>query len=109
MIGILFVTALYTKISANLFRNLVVGVLIAAVSQLVLFFIMLFSGFSHAMLLLYAGIGVLITGFYILIDLVQIMTPAVVSYDDYILGAMLLYIDIIRMFIYILAILGKSK
>ena len=61
------------------------------------------------MLLLYAGIGVLITGFYILIDLVQIMTPDVVSYDDYILGAMLLYIDIIRMFIYILAILGKSK
>ena len=47
-----------------------------------------------------------VVGFYILIDLVQIMTPSVISYDDYILGAMMLYVDIIRMFIYILMILG---
>ena len=70
---------------------------------------MLIGGFSHAMLLVYGSLGVLIVGFYILIDLVQIMTPDVISYDDYILGAMMLYIDIVRMFVYILMILGSKK
>jgi len=109
IVGILFVAALFTKITANLFRNLVIGILIGVVTQLVLCVVMLMSGFSQAMLALYAGIGILVVGFYILIDLVQIMTPDVISYDDYILGAMMLYIDIIRMFLYILVILGKSK
>ena len=69
---------------------------------------MIIGGFSQALLLVYGSVGVLIVGFYILIDLVQIMTPDAISYDDYILGAMMLYIDIVRMFLYILMILGKK-
>jgi FtsH-binding integral membrane protein len=37
------------------------------------------------------------------------MTPDAISYDDYILGAMMLYVDIVRMFLYILMILGKKN
>lgn len=104
VLGTLFATALVTKISANLFRNLVIGVLIAAVMQLVVFLVLMIGGFSQAFVGLYAALGIIVVGFYILIDLVQIMTPETISYDDYILGAMMLYIDIIRMFIYILMI-----
>lgn len=104
--GTLFVSALFTKISATLFRNLIIGVVVASVMQLVLFFVMLIIGTNYAEVCLYAAGGMLVVGFYILIDLVQIMTPSVISYDDYILGAMMLYVDIVRMFIYILMILG---
>jgi FtsH-binding integral membrane protein len=104
--GTLFVSALFTKISATLFRNLIIAVVVAATMQLVLGLVMLIIGANQAEICLYATGGIFVVGFYILIDLVQIMTPSVISYDDYILGAMMLYVDIIRMFIYILMILG---
>ena len=104
--GSLFVSALFTPISATLFRNLIIGVIVASVMQLVLFFVMLLIGANQAEVCLYATGGIFVVGFYILIDLVQIMTPSAISYDDYILGAMMLYVDIIRMFVYILMILG---
>ena len=52
---------------------------------------------------------VFVCGIYVLIDLVQIMTPEAFGMDDYILGALMLYVDLVRMFIYILAILGSNK
>jgi len=43
------------------------------------------------------------------IDLIYIMVPGALDLDDYILGALMLYLDIIRMFMFILEILGKAK
>jgi len=37
------------------------------------------------------------------------MDPNTMSMDDYILGAMMLYIDLVRMFIYILALAAEKK
>jgi FtsH-binding integral membrane protein len=37
------------------------------------------------------------------------MIPGAMDLDDYIMGSLMLYVDIIRMFIYILAIFGKGK
>jgi FtsH-binding integral membrane protein len=71
--------------------------------------ILLVCGSDSWMIAGYCVIGVILCGFYILIDLMMIMTPGAISYDDYILGAINLYIDMIRMFIYILAILGSKK
>jgi FtsH-binding integral membrane protein len=34
------------------------------------------------------------------------MKPGLMDYDDYILGALNLYLDIVRMFIYLLMLLG---
>ena len=39
----------------------------------------------------------------------KIMDMALIAQDEYILGAFMLYIDIIRLFIYILEILGDKK
>jgi len=37
------------------------------------------------------------------------MKEGLIPWDDYILGAIRLYVDLIRMFLYILALLGKKK
>ena len=68
--------------------------------------VLFFWGLSDWDMLLMSCFGVLISGIYILIDLLKLMTPSVCSYDDYILGALMLYMDMVRMFIYILRILA---
>lgn len=57
----------------------------------------------------YASCGIFVAGIYILVDLLMIMTKGVYDLDDYIMGALNLYIDILRMFIYIVMLLGKRK
>lgn len=54
---------------------------------------------------------VIVFGFYILIDTQLIIgnKSNELNDEDYILGALILYIDIIQMFIYILRILGEKK
>ena len=74
-------------------------------SMIVLFF----WGLGDWEMILVSVFGVLFSGIYILIDLLKIMTPDVCSYDDYILGALTLYIDMVRMFIYILRIFAAAK
>lgn len=107
--GCLFVAALFTKITARLVCNLIIGILVACVLQLIFMIVLLVMGLNSWEVALCAVFGILITGGYILIDLLQIMTPDVISHDDYILGAINLYIDLVRMFIYILALLAKKK
>jgi hypothetical protein len=86
-----------------------IGIVVAVVLQLIFMLMMLFVGFDSWIFAAYAVIGVVVTGIYILIDLVKIITPGGISYDDYILGAIMLYVDLLRMFIYLLALLGKRK
>ena len=107
--GCLFAAALFTKITARLVCNLIIGILVACVLQLIFMIALLVMGLNSWEVALCAVFGILITGGYILIDLLQIMTPDVISHDDYILGAINLYIDLVRMFIYILALLAKKK
>ena len=77
--------------------------------QILLMFILFFFGLNDLELMIFSCLGVVIAGIYILIDLLKIMTPNVCSYDDYILGAMILYLDMVRMFIYLLRIFAKEK
>ena len=63
---------------------------------------------SQTMYIVYASLGILSSGLYIIIDLILILKPGMSDMDDYILGAMSLYLDIIRMFIYILMLLGNK-
>ena len=61
------------------------------------------------MFVVYAITGATCAGIYVLIDLIYIMIPGVTDLDDYIMCSLMLYVDIIRMFIYILMIFAKSK
>ena len=71
--------------------------------------VLFFWGLGDWDMIILSVFGVLFSGIYILIDLLKLMTPEVCSYDDYILGAMMLYLDMVRMFIYILRIFAEAK
>lgn len=49
------------------------------------------------------------SGVYVIIDLIMVMIPGAINNEDYIMGALMLYADIMRMFLYILMIFGKKK
>lgn len=57
--------------------------------------------------MLYGTAGVLVYGVYVIFDLKIIAEK--IEVDDYILGALTLYIDLISLFVHILYILGKKK
>ena len=46
---------------------------------------------------------------YVIVDLLFIMDMALIAQDEYILGAFMLYVDIVRVFMYILIILSDKK
>jgi len=71
--------------------------------------VLFFWGLGNWDMIILSVFGVLLSGIYILIDLLKLMTPEVCSYDDYILGALMLYLDMVRMFIYILRIFAEAK
>ena len=55
--------------------------------------------------LIVQGVMVVLTSIYIIFDTRLIMSK--MSYDDYIIAALLLYIDIINLFLYLLSIFGS--
>ena len=67
--GCLFVAALFTKITARLVCNLIIGILVACVLQLIFMIALLVMGLKSWEVALCAVFGILITGGYILIDL----------------------------------------
>ena len=58
-------------------------------------------------MILYCSAGILIYGFYVIFDLKMIAER--IEIDDYVLGAMTLYADLITLFIYILQLLGEKR
>jgi FtsH-binding integral membrane protein len=67
---------------------------------------MMISG-SQTGSIIYFGVGILIYGFYVIIDMKMIVEK--VEIDDYILGAVMLYVDLMTLFIQILQLLGNRK
>jgi FtsH-binding integral membrane protein len=84
---------------------------------IVLFMAMLFLGifswiaWTPFLNTLYCSLGLILFGIYIVIDTQLIMGGKrfQLSMDDYVVGALLLYIDIIQIFLYILMILGGGR
>jgi len=60
---------------------------------------------------LYCCLGVFVFGIYLIVDTQLIMGGKQVelAIDEYILAAMMLYIDIIQIFLYILRLLGDRR
>lgn len=106
----LFVTAMCTPASQHLLKFLIIGLILSAILQ-VMFLVSLFflDSISNQFMILYATIGCLASGIFVLVDLVLIMKPGMMDMEDYILGALSLYLDIVRLFIYILMLLGKRN
>jgi FtsH-binding integral membrane protein len=89
---------------------LVVALCVGVVLNLLFLMLMVhWMWISSINVALWGALGMVLSGIYVLIDLIYVMIPGAFSMDDYILGALMLYADIVRMFIYILMIFGKSK
>lgn len=66
---------------------------------------------SEILYLMYISFGIIVYGFYLLIDTQLVCGGKTwqLSEEDYIIGALILYIDIIILFIKILALLSKTR
>lgn len=66
-------------------------------------------GWSYWLYNLYCVFGVILFGIYILFDTQMIIggKRLQLSMDDYVIGALILYIDIIQMFLYLLSLFGR--
>ena len=56
-----------------------------------------------------AVVGCFMSCIYVIVDLLFIMDMALIAQDEYILGAFMLYVDIVRVFMHILIILSDKK
>lgn len=88
------------------------GFLFVAVIILLLFGIIAIFVHSRIMNLVYASLGALIFSFYLIYD-TQLMMGGnhkySISPEEYIFAALNLYLDIVNIFMYILAIIGNSR
>jgi FtsH-binding integral membrane protein len=57
--------------------------------------------------LILQGIFVVLTSIYIIVDTRFILEK--LSLDDYIIGALMLYVDVVNLFLYLLAIFGVAS
>jgi FtsH-binding integral membrane protein len=64
---------------------------------------------SELMHLIFCWVGLIITCIYVIYDVYLITEKHGLEYDDYIIGALLIYTDVITMFIYILSIIGNRN
>jgi FtsH-binding integral membrane protein len=86
-----------------------IAILAACILQLCIMIPMMIAGYCEGMWILYCMLGVLISAGMIYFDLFIIMLAGKYAMDEYIYCALLLYIDIIRLLIYLLMIFGKAK
>ena len=57
--------------------------------------------------LIFWWVGLIITCIYVVYDVYLITEKDGLEYDEYIIGALMLYIDLVNLFIYLLSIFGE--
>lgn len=83
------------------------ALMISLVMQLIGFLFFMTMASNQTAITMYAAGGIVIYGIYVIIDLKYIAER--IEVDDYILGALTLYIDLMSLFIYLLQFLGSKK
>ena len=85
-------------------------VIILSVILLILFIVTMFTD-SPLIRNIYCGVGGLLFSIYLIIDTQMIMGGKTIELgvDEYALAALLLYIDIIQIFLYILQLLSNNN
>jgi hypothetical protein len=86
------------------------GILFAFIAPFIMFGIFAWIAWIPVLHSLYCALGAAIFGIYLVIDTQLIVGGGryELSMDDYVAGALMLYIDIIQIFLYILSLLGNN-
>lgn len=101
----LFVASMFMQDCSNYGLTMFGAIIVACLVQLILIPLMFTT--NTRSILLVSLLATVIFSAYVVIDLHLLATR--ISVDDYILGATMLYIDLLRLFIFILQIVGRRK
>ena len=87
------------------------GIIVVLACSILLFGFFAIFTYNQILYTVYCLFAVIMYGIFIVYDTQLIAGGRYqeLSYDDYILGALLLYIDIIGLFIYILSLFGNKN
>ena len=110
----LFVASLYTASSVNretLIRNMVKGMIVAFFIDIfmLIFILLAFNPKDSAVVFGVSCVMCLLAGAYIMFALLFIIVPGMEDKDDFILGAMRLYLEIARLFFWLMQLFGDKK
>jgi protein lifeguard len=105
LFSILTIYALKTEGNLEYLPVIIMTGLIIGLCSMILMFIFP----SQLMFLVICWVGLILTCVYVIYDVYLISSNYGLEYDDYIIGAMLLYLDLINLFIYILSIIGDRR
>ena len=113
-VGALFIAAVKTASSMDrdlLIRNMAKAMIITFCLHLftILFFIFSFGIKDKALVVGISCAMLLISGAYVMFALLFIIVPGLEDKDDYIMGALRLYLEIARLFYWLMKILGEKK
>ena len=102
--GLTIILTLYACFTKKDFTVCMTGMILVLYAFISFGLFMVFFGPSYYIRMLFCCIGVVIYGIYLVIDTQMIVggRKHELDYDDYILGSVMLYVDIIGLFIYIL-------
>lgn len=108
-LGITVACTLYAMFSKTDFK-VKIGIII--VVSMAMSFLGIFVIFFHEkfLIIIYCTLGVILFGIYLIVETQLIIGGRRLQFsiDDYITAAMLLYIDIVQIFLYILAMLKSN-
>lgn len=108
-LGIVFATTAYAMITRDDFTVKwgLISVVLMSMLMLAIFGIFWPTPFLYS---LYCFLGVLLFGIYLVIDTQLILGGSRIAFtiDEYVAAAMLLYVDIIQIFLYILSMLSRK-
>ena len=85
--------------------SMIVGLVFAMLLHLMSIFFIIAD--TDVGIIMYSCAGILTYGLYVILDLRAIAER--IEIDDYILGALTLYLDLMTLFVHILQALGKRK
>lgn len=108
--GLVTILTIYAFITKTDFTVCMSAIwILVGVMLLVGIFMFIFRD-CKALHLVYCGLGLIIFSIYLLIDVQLILANKRygLSIDDYIIGVLILYIDIIMIFMYILSLLSRK-
>ena len=106
----IFATALCIPAKPAMFKGILIAIFAACFLQLIVCMTLIFSGFiASGWWIFYCILGIIIASLLIYVDLFIIMLAGKYAMDEYIYCAILLYIDIMRLLLYILMLFGKGK
>ena len=113
-VGALFLGALYAAENVDrdkLIRTMVWWLVFGLIVDVVVLVLMIF--FVHpkdtAVMFVISVVMCAFSGVYVMWALLFVIVPGLESHDDYIMGALRLYIEIARLFYWLMRIMGEKK